>query len=79
MNGCGRCQGCDGWGSGDSCPSGAPGSPGTLMGVRPGMTIRPGGYSPDPVRDPGAYWNNQGYLRSGYDTFRAQIRGTGER
>jgi hypothetical protein len=41
---------------------------GSLIGVRP--TIIHTRYKQDAVRDPGARYNQGGYLRSGYDTGR---------
>jgi len=73
MNQAARCYGPDGWGSGDHCTVGDF-DPDSISGVRPGTVLSPGGYQVDPLRDRAASYVTSGYMRPGYDTFRAQIR-----
>lgn len=79
VNQAARCMGPDGWGSGDSCRVGD-WDPASYSGVRPGTVLTPGGYQVDPLRDRAALYSSSGYMRPGYDTFRAQIlAGSGSR
>lgn len=69
MNSAGRCPCEIGPNPCLSCDSGAPDSPGTTMGVRPGMKMSRH-YSPSLVPDRGRAYQPGGYLARGYDTGR---------